>query len=147
MSQSLDDRSHSCAKNYRFSNDRIMQYATTRCPLVHPTVMFRRQVFEKGYRYNPDAYLTEDFELWHWLLLADFKFANTREILLKFKMSTETLTRRRGVAKSWSEFYTCFKFMLRSRNVSIKNIIIIFAKFGLQMMSTFVIKLYYAYFR
>ncbi|MDP2007011.1 MAG: glycosyltransferase, partial [Rubrivivax sp.] len=48
----------------------VAQFMLYRSPLAHPTVMFRRGVFERGHRYDPRRLIMQDYELWSRLLLA-----------------------------------------------------------------------------
>lgn len=61
-------------------------------PLVHPTVMFRRQrvVELGGYREGPFA---EDYELWLRMVAAGCRLAKVPEVLLEWRESTTRLTR------------------------------------------------------
>ncbi len=34
------------------------------CPILHPTVMFKRTIIEKGFKYSEDYQYAEDFALW-----------------------------------------------------------------------------------
>jgi len=54
------------------------------CPIVHPSVMVRRMVYERLGGYNPDVHHSEDYELW---LRAppETKFANLPDVLLQLR--------------------------------------------------------------
>ena len=41
-------------------HDDLVDFSVTRCPFVHPTVMFRISLFTDGFRYPEDTVLTED---------------------------------------------------------------------------------------
>ena len=61
-------------------------------PLVHPSVMFRRELFERhgGYRDGP---FPEDYELWLRWLEAGVRMAKLGEPLLQWRERPERLTR------------------------------------------------------
>lgn len=67
-----------------------------RSPLAHPAVMFRRQVFEAGHRYDPSQGHVEDYALWSRLLLAGIEISNLPEYLLWYRVSPELFSRRSG---------------------------------------------------
>lgn len=62
--------------------------------LSHPTVMFRRALFEKhNLRYSSDYVHAEDYELWV-RALRYMKFANLGEVLLLYRVHPQQLTER-----------------------------------------------------
>lgn len=74
-------------------HDEIYTYAKTRCPLNHPTVMYRKQAALDcgGYREFP-----EDYHLWVRALMKGYKFYNIQEPLLYFRSNIDTIKRRGG---------------------------------------------------
>ncbi len=59
--------------------------------ICHPSIMMRKELFDKyNLRYNPD-YFTEDYELWS-RAIQYFKIANLDEVLLKYRASKQSLT-------------------------------------------------------
>jgi len=75
-----------------------------RSPFVHPSVMINRSVFEKGYRYNTNCFLTEDYDLWVRLAVNGFKFSNIQEPLISFRIDNNFFDRRKGKLKAYAEF-------------------------------------------
>lgn len=75
-------------------SDEIRRMAYYRCPINHPTVMFRRDAVLDVGNYREMEY-GEDYELWCRLLANDKKLANLPEILVKAR-TTELVTRRQG---------------------------------------------------
>lgn len=73
----------------------IFEYGKKRCPVNHPSVMFKKKAVELagGYRHFP---LMEDYYLWVRLLLNGDKFYNIQESLLYFRTSEDTYRRRGG---------------------------------------------------
>lgn len=74
--------------------DEIKQVARYRCPVNHPTVMFRRDAVLDVGNYRKMEY-GEDYELWCRLLANNKKITNIPEILVKVR-ATDLITRRRG---------------------------------------------------
>lgn len=105
-------------------HDEIAVFAKSRCPLNHPSVMFRKsRVLEVGgYKH---FYLFEDYFLWMRMLKAGAKFHNIQESLLYFRANPEMIKRRGGskYAKSELEFQ---KELLKQNMISypifVKNI-------------------------
>ena len=61
---------------------RGMQMTTT---LAHPTVMFRRSLFERYGGYNPEFRFSEDLDLWLRWLNAGVAFANLPQVLVRYR--------------------------------------------------------------
>ena len=61
-------------------------------PIIHPAVMFRKDVFGKfGFRYNTDYKSSEDYELWC-RLIGKVKIASTNENLLHYRIHSSNTT-------------------------------------------------------
>lgn len=73
------------------------------CPLAHPTVMMRKNIFDNGLRYSHDFGLNEDIVLWYDALLSGYKIANLGEVILKFRLEKDTFERRK-ISKALGEF-------------------------------------------
>lgn len=58
---------------------------------AHPTMMFRREIFDAGIRYNESLLTSQDYELWTRLIL-QYKGANVPVPLLKYRMHCEQVT-------------------------------------------------------
>lgn len=115
-------------KHLPTSHEELLDFSITRCPLIHPSVMFRRSVFDNGKRYPLNTRLTEDMGLWVDLLCSGYKFANLNEILIDYRLVESTIIRRRGVKKSISEVSVRCRFMFKLGRFSFKNSIGILAK-------------------
>lgn len=74
-------------------HDKLMKYAKGRCPINHPTVMYKRsKVMEVGgYQGFP-----EDLYLWVKLIVNGAIFHNLQESLLYFRTSEDVYKRRGG---------------------------------------------------
>ena len=72
----------------------IVKYTHLRCPLNHPTVMYRKSkvLAVGGYSGFP-----EDYFLWVKLIMSGAKFYNIQRSLLFFRFSNDVITRRGGL--------------------------------------------------
>lgn len=62
-----------------------------RTPFCHPSVIFRKEFFDKyNLKYNPE-YFTEDYELWS-RAIEFFPVSNIKEVLLKYRVNNQSLT-------------------------------------------------------
>lgn len=110
------------------SNHDIYKYIFKKCPFVHPSVMFRAEVFKSGIRYPINEPYTEDLALWFILAKKKYKFSNLNEKLLKFRINDQTILRRRGYKKAIIEFKIRLKYLLILKRLN--NINDIFYTFG-----------------
>lgn len=81
--------------NSLLSAEQIAAYRFVESPLIHPTVMFRRDLVERfgGYRAGP---FPEDYELWLRWLEAGVRMEKLPETLLGWRDRPERLTRTDG---------------------------------------------------
>ncbi|MEZ9888017.1 glycosyltransferase [Vibrio breoganii] len=121
----------------------LKKMSITHCPFVHPTVVFRKEVFELGLRYPVDTAFTEDMALWFKLLKADLKFGNVPEVLLDYRMTESTVKRRQGWAKGYSEYKLRLKYMLILDSFSFRNFALIFARLLFHIVPAPIMKLIY----
>ena len=95
--------------------DRLRKFALMRSPLVHPSVMFRRSVFEDGLRYDKNLKVMQDYDLWTRLILDGYELANIPEYLLWFRMSEDFFKRRTGFKRAISEIQMRIAYARASR--------------------------------
>jgi glycosyltransferase involved in cell wall biosynthesis len=81
----------------------IRDFACYRSPLIHPTVMFQRRIFDDGYRYNGSLQKAQDYDLWSRLLIDGYLIDNIQAPLLRFRISDEMHLRRGGLNQAISE--------------------------------------------
>ncbi|MEX5378445.1 glycosyltransferase [Escherichia coli] len=130
-------------KHLPTSHDELKDFSITRCPFIHPTVVFRRRVFDKGYRYPIHTTFTEDMALWFDLLNAGFKFSNINEVLLDYRLSENTVNRRKGIKKALSEIKVRFHNMISLNQVSVWNVTRLFARIVCHLVRNLLVKLGY----
>lgn len=77
---------------YPSTPDLVKAFALFHCPFSHPTVMFRREWFNRaGFRFDVDYYPTEDYELWD-RVLEQYEGANMPDVLLDYRIHPQALT-------------------------------------------------------
>jgi hypothetical protein len=133
----------SAEKHLPKTHDSLLSFSITRCPFIHPTVMFRRSVFEGGIRYPTDTSFTEDMALWFVLLENGFKFSNLNDVLLDYRLNENTVERRHGFSKALSEFNLRLKYMFRLRQFTLKNLTLIISRLFFHVMPIKVMKFAY----
>ncbi|WP_272666346.1 glycosyltransferase [Providencia sp. PROV174] len=128
-------------------HDELINFSITRCPFIHPTVMFRMKIFQLGYRYPVNTVLTEDMSFWFELLNARFKFANINTILLDYRLCENTISRRSGIKKGLTELKIRVVNMFRLKKLSLKNTFLILARLFFHILPQKVMKAAYKYSR
>ncbi|MFG6661052.1 glycosyltransferase [Sulfitobacter sp. 915] len=110
-------------------HEELYDFSITRCPFIHPTVIFRAKVFRDGFRYPENSHFTEDMALWYLLLKNGFKFGNVNQVLLDYRISSATLKRRLGFRKSWSEARMRAIYMISLNRFSLRNLLLLVVRF------------------
>lgn len=77
--------------SYPKNNFEIKFFMCLGCPIVHPSVMMRKSVFEKYGIYYKNNY-AEDFQLWSKLLHKNIKFCNLDKHLLKLRKHKKNIS-------------------------------------------------------
>ncbi|WP_066414390.1 glycosyltransferase [Halorubrum aethiopicum] len=104
--------------------DRIRSMARFRCPLNHPTVMFRRSAVLEVGNYRPLRSM-QDYDLWMRMLAKDYRLLNTPTILVKCDAGKELFARRGGLSYARIEMklqYEFFRLGMNSVPVFLLNI-------------------------
>ncbi|MEI7266428.1 glycosyltransferase [Pectobacterium versatile] len=125
----------------------LADFSITRCPFIHPSVMFRRRVFEQGNRYPTHTCFTEDMAFWLELLYKNYKFYNLSDILLKYRFEKNTVTRRAGLSKAKSEVSLRMGYMFLLNKVSLKNLLLIYSRYFFHLLPPKLMGIAYKYFR
>lgn len=85
------------------TDDEIRGAALNHSPFCHPSVMARREVFER-FSYNTEFRYGQDYELWS-RVLAEFKGANIPKVLLRYRLGERSNTalsvRKPDERRSW----------------------------------------------
>lgn len=134
-------------KSLPILHDDLLDFSISRCPFIHPSVMFRCSVFSGGIRYPTNTKFTEDMALWFVLLQNGCIFGNVDKVLIKYRLDENTILRRKGFNKGLSEFKLRMVFMFRLRKFSMKNSFLITSRLFFHILPKSVLKLAYSYFR
>ncbi|EOX4927844.1 glycosyltransferase [Vibrio alginolyticus] len=139
------------AKEYKcpeLSHNNLVSKLVRQCPFIHPTVMFRARLFkDKDLFYPTNTALTEDMALWVKLFRSGAVFANLPDILIEYRLSEETLIRRKGIKKAFDEAVMRWRVIPLLDSNKIKNYTHVLMLFGLRVMPVQMSKLIYKYLR
>lgn len=134
-------------KSLPTEHNKLVDFSISRCPFIHPTVMFRSNVFRSGYRYPVNTTLTEDMAFWFELLDAGFTFGNLGEVLLDYRLSESTVGRRRGIKKGWSEFIIRLRYLIKLRRFSLANFSKVFFRLVFHLLPVTLLRSAYRFLR
>ena len=113
---------------YATTDKAFLKYAIFRNPIAHPTVMFRKQLVDKGFTYDETLKRSEDLDLWLRLLKAGYKLKNLDEKILNYRVLSQQM-KKRG-RDQWK-----YNLKIRKRNFTFKH-------FGFSLCSVCVSFLY-----
>ena len=80
-----------------YSHEMIECLLIFTCPLYHPTVMGKKEVF-KNLKYDTRADILEDWELWT-RVVKEYNVINTPDILLKYRQHKDNFSKIINIAK------------------------------------------------
>ena len=90
---------------YPVTHNECFQFFAKRDPMAHPTVMFRKSFFKKiGSFYDETKRKNQDTAIWHKGFLHNCYFSNIPEVLLKFRRTSDLMSRR-------SSFFNALKLL------------------------------------
>lgn len=121
----------------------LFGFSVTRCPFIHPTVIFKTSIFETGIRYPVDTEMTEDMALWFILMDRGYKFSNLNKILLDYRLNEGTLLRRSGFKKMYSELKTRVRYMFKLDQVTIMNCLLLTCRIFFHLLPVWLLKIIY----
>lgn len=122
-------------------------FMVLRSPLAHPSVMFRRAVFEAGFRYNPSLLQAQDYELWSRLYCAGYCLANVPKYLLWYRLAKDFYARRSGLSRAFAEFRMRMDFARRSKQFKLWHLLGFIALFAIRIAPSSVKKFSYNHLR
>lgn len=90
-------------RNVPAEHDKIMAALPRYNPMIHSSVMIKRDVLEKTGGYNEKFRTSQDYELWFRLASIGVRFANIPENLLKYR-ETRSARRRKSMKYRVNDF-------------------------------------------
>lgn len=81
-------------RSYPTGGIKFYLFSCARNPLAHPTIMMRREVVDKGYRYDESLKMSEDLDLWLRLMNDGYKLANLQDTVLNYRVTDNFLEKR-----------------------------------------------------
>lgn len=110
LGEEFDDRTtYKFVKKLPLTNPEIFKFAKWRCPIIHPSTIFRKSAVLNVGGY-PLVERSQDYLLWTKMLKKNYKFLNLNRPLIKIRADKD-LARRRGKDYYFSEleiFYVMY---------------------------------------
>lgn len=123
-------------------NQEIVNYAKTRCPVNHPSIMYKKDAVQKAGGYKKLMWF-EDYYLWARMIISGAKFYNIQKTLVNMRAGYQQLERRRGFKYAMSELKLQVKFKSMkfiNSGEFIKNVLI---RFTVRILPKSITKLSY----
>lgn len=102
--------------NYPPVAEKIKSFAILHNPFIHPSVMFRKGIFDKVGGYRNNFKHIEDYELWTRIIFK-YKSSNLAEYLLKYRVHSEQVTKKNNIAMRFGgvivRILAVFRYVLR----------------------------------
>lgn len=102
-----DDENH--LRLYPDNTLKIIRYLPKANPFAHSSVMFRKELFLKGFCYNEKYRKNQDLELWFRIIKAGYQAANLPFPVLYFRRTSDTYKKRMSWGTLKSEFVIYFR--------------------------------------
>jgi glycosyltransferase involved in cell wall biosynthesis len=116
-----EDNVYTKLRYYPLQPNEIIEYIPKATPLQHSAVMMRNEIFDNGLKYNENYIMTQDLALWFDAIENGVNIANLPEILLLFRITKDTFSRR-NKSKAIHEFKIYMKGIYRLNGFSLKYI-------------------------
>ncbi|TLS77479.1 glycosyltransferase [Photobacterium damselae] len=126
--------------------DKIKHNIIKKCPFNHPSVMFKIEIFNEGFRYDPKLINTQDYYLWIDLLSSGKVFSNINKPLLKFRVN-ESFHSRRGIKKAINDVKSRLYAFEKLGVINLGNILHVVNLFILRVSPPKIKKIAYKYLR
>ncbi len=123
-------------------HEQILQFAKTRSPFNHPSVMFKKDAVLKAGNYRKLLY-AQDYDLWVRMLLNGTIAANMEEPLVSMRGGMSMLKRKRGCRYALNEYRlqkTFYEIGFLSSREFLRNLLI---RIPVRLLPTITLKLVY----
>ena len=137
----FDEKGNHFIKSFPLDMKTILKTIPKSSPLAHPSVMFRRIVFDDGNRYNEKYITSQDIAFWFHLIKNGYQISNLKEVVLNFRLTSETL-KRRSIDKAFNELKIYFVGVYSLFGLTL-NLIFNFLRFIFRLFPLFLIKIIY----
>ena len=89
----MDDRIIS-SRRYPLKGNKLKLFASYRNPIAHPTVMFRRELYDLGFIYDESLEMSEDLDLWIRIMNANYQIENLTDTVVNYRVNSSFTVKR-----------------------------------------------------
>lgn len=82
------------SRKYPVAGVKLYLFSALRNPLAHPTIMMRRELIDKGFRYDEKLKMSEDLDLWLRIMNAGYRIANIPDTVLRYRVADNFIEKR-----------------------------------------------------
>lgn len=82
------------SRSYPTDGFKLSLFSCVRNPLAHPTVMMRREIVDRGYRYDEFLKMSEDLDFWLRLMNDGYRISNLPDTVLDYRVMGNFLEKR-----------------------------------------------------
>ncbi len=86
-------------RTYPLGGLKLYLFSCARNPLAHPTIMMRRALVDRGFRYDENLKMSEDLDFWLRLLNARYHIANLPDVVLNYRVQSNFTEKRSSVTQ------------------------------------------------
>lgn len=87
------------SRHYPLKGFKLKLFAAFRNPIAHPTVMFRKELFDKGFSYDETLKMSEDLDLWLRIMNAGYGIENLSECVINYRVGSNFVDKRTSDAQ------------------------------------------------
>lgn len=141
--QEFDEKSTNLGiRRYPRNTEEVLKCIAKASPFAHPTVMFRKNVFDNGLTYSERFTTSQDIDLWFKLLKNNYMVANIDVVVLYYRVSKEFYARR-SKTKAINEFKIYWNGIISLQGITWKLIYPIM-RLGFRLAPKFLVKKIYS---
>lgn len=96
------------------------------CPIIHPSVIYRRKIILKSGSYNPKLRRRQDYDLWFRCMANDAVFYNIPEVLIKYRENEKEFYKKNNLAVQFDQFKIGLKGSIQNKLIPIGIIGVLF---------------------
>ena len=116
--------------SYPIQPEEIKQFAKKRCPLGHPSVLFKKSSILDSGNYSSKMVNQQDYELWIRVIACGFLLGNVPQVVLKMRVDEDLYKNRRRGWKYFQRSRTIQKSLLSHKLISpLRYVCQVFARF------------------
>ncbi len=137
-----DDNECLYIRHYPLTHDKARQYLLRACPLSHPAVMMRMEIFRRGLTYDERFPTSQDIALWFDAVSRGFHLGNLDDIVLFYRRE-KSFYKRRSKTKARNECLIYLRGIYRLKGLFTTAYVYPLARYCFRRLPIHIIKMIY----